>query len=38
MEDGAEAAGEQLSEFIRGAAMEKAERLTKKTKRPKTQP
>lgn len=26
MEDGAEAAGEQLSEFIRGAALEKAER------------
>lgn len=35
MEGGAEAAGEQLTEFIRGAALEKAEKLTKKGKKPK---
>ena len=33
MEDGADACDEQLSEFIRGAALEKAERLIKKKKR-----
>lgn len=35
MEGGADAAGEQLTEFIRGAALEKAEKLTKKGKKPK---
>lgn len=30
MQDGADAAGEQLSEFIRNAALEKAERVTKR--------
>lgn len=33
MEDGAEAVGEQLSEFIRGAALEKSQRVTKKPKK-----
>lgn len=33
MEEGAAAAGEQLSEFIRSAALDKAERAIKKAKR-----
>lgn len=34
MEAGADASGEQLTEFIRGAALEKASRVTKKAKKP----
>lgn len=33
MEEGAAAAGERLSEFIRAAAMDRVERVTKKDKR-----
>lgn len=38
MEAGAFEAGEVLSEFIRGAALEKAESLAPKTKRQKSAP